>query len=240
MQPRPTDLVRRTIPGGDRRRGWIWVSLGALAAALCVGWLVLPIDAWAAAFERWMLGLGIWGIAIFAAAFIAATLVLAPDWPLVIAAGMVYGIGAFPVIVAAATIAASLAFLIARHLLRERIRDLLAGRRKFAAIDNAITEEGWKIVFLLRLSPLVPFNVQNYLFGITDIPFPHYLAATCVGIIPGAALFVYLGALGRASGGPLEWGFFGVGLLATAIVVLLVARKAKAKLARAGVDNHLP
>jgi uncharacterized membrane protein YdjX (TVP38/TMEM64 family) len=240
MRPEPTDLVRRTIPSRDRRSGWIWVALGVLATALCIGWLVLPIGAWAAAFERWMLSLGIWGVAIFAAVFIAATIVLAPDWPLAIAAGMVYGIWAVPVVVAAATIAASLAFLVARHLLKERIRDLLAGKRKFAAIDKAITEEGWKIVFLLRLSPLVPFNVQNYLFGITDIPFPHYVAATCAGIIPGAALFVYLGAFGSASAGPLEWSFFGVGLMATAVVVLLVARKAKAKLAGAGIDNRLP
>jgi len=213
---------------------------------------MLPLGTWVADFERWMLGLGIWGVAIFAAVFIAATLVLAPDWPLAIAAGMVYGIWAFPVIVAAATIAASLAFLIARHLLREKIRDSLTptlpspasggglGRGYFAAIDKAVSEEGWKIVFLLRLSPLVPFNVQNYVFGITGISFRHYVAATCAGIVPGAALFVYLGTLGRASGEPLEWAFFGLGLLATAAVVILVARKAKAKLAEMGIDNRAP
>jgi uncharacterized membrane protein YdjX (TVP38/TMEM64 family) len=96
------------------------------AAALCIGWLVLPLGEWAAALERWMLGLGIGGVAIFAAIFIAATLVLAPDWPLAIAAGMVYGIWALPVVVAAAAIAASLAFLISRYLLRRRVWKLLA------------------------------------------------------------------------------------------------------------------
>jgi uncharacterized membrane protein YdjX (TVP38/TMEM64 family) len=151
---------------------------------------------------------------------------------------MLYGIWAFPVVLAAAVAAASLAFLIARYLLRQRVRVLLANKRKFAAIDNAVAEEGWKIVFLLRLSPLVPFNVQNYLFGVTGIPFRDYVAATCAGIVPGAALFVYLGTLGRASRGPLEWGFFGLGLLATAAVVMRVARKAKAKLAEMGIDNR--
>jgi uncharacterized membrane protein YdjX (TVP38/TMEM64 family) len=82
--------------------------------------------------------------------------------------------------------------------------------------------------------------MQNYLFGITGIPFRHYVAATCAGIVPGAALFVYLGTLGRASRGPLEWAFFGLGLLATAAAVTLVARKAKAKLAEAGIDDQLP
>src|SRR5262249_10658704 len=104
MRSRPTDLVRYPAQG----RRWIWVGIGGLAAALFLAWLMLPLGTWVADFERWMLGLGIWGVAIFAAVFIAATLVLAPDWPLAIAAGMVYGIWAFPVIVAAATIAASL------------------------------------------------------------------------------------------------------------------------------------
>jgi uncharacterized membrane protein YdjX (TVP38/TMEM64 family) len=201
-------------------------------AALCIGWLILPLDDWAMTLERWILGQGIWGVAIFAGVFIAATLVLAPDWPLAIAAGMVYGVGALPVILTAAMIAAALAFLIARYLLRHRVRELLANERKFAAIDRAVTEEGWKIVFLMRLSPLVPFNVQNYLFGVTGISFRHYIAATCAGIVPGALLFVYLGALGKVSGGPIEWAFLAVGLLATAAAVILVARKAKTKLAQ--------
>jgi uncharacterized membrane protein YdjX (TVP38/TMEM64 family) len=137
-------------------------------------------------------------------------------------------------------IAASLAFLAARFLGRHRVRAILAKSRKFAAIDKAVSEEGGKIVILLRLSPLVPFNVQNYLFGVTAIPFPQYVAATFVGIIPGTALFVYLGALGNTSGGPRTWVFFGMGLLATALVVVLVTRKAKAKLAEAGVDDRTP
>jgi uncharacterized membrane protein YdjX (TVP38/TMEM64 family) len=238
MQPPPTDLVRRAVPGRNRRHGWLWVGFGMLAAALCVGWLVLPLGQWAAALERWMLSFGGWGVVIYIGVFIATTLVLAPDWPLAIAAGMVYGFWAVPIVLVAAMIAASLAFLAARYLLRQKVQRLLANKRKFAAIDKTVAEEGWKIVFLLRLSPLVPFNVQNYLFGITDIPFSHYVAATGIGIIPGAALFVYLGALRSASGGPLEWAFFSVGLLATAVVVIIVARRAKAKLIAAGIDNR--
>ena len=231
MQPRPTDLSR------DRRRAWIWIGLGVLAVALCIGWLALPVGEWVGSFQRWILGLGVWGVAIFAGVFIAATLVLAPDWPLAIAAGMVYGLWAIPLVLAAAIVAATLAFLAARYLVRHRVRAMLATSRRFSAVDNAVTEEGWKIVVLLRLSPLVPFNVQNYLFGITDIPFPHYFAATCVGITPGTVLFVFLGALGNASGGPLEWIFFGVGLVATVTVAVLVTRKAKEKLAAAGVED---
>ncbi len=218
----------------------MWIGFGLLAVALCIGWLALPVSEWAGSFQRWILGLGVWGVAIFAGVFIAATLVLAPDWPLAVAAGMVYGLWAVPLVLGAAIAAASLAFLAARYLARHRVRAMLATSRRFAAVDNAVTEEGWKIVVLLRLSPLVPFNVQNYLFGITDIPFPHYFAATCAGIIPGTALFVCLGALGNNSGGPLEWVFFGVGLVATVTVVVLVTRKAKEKLAEADVNDRTP
>jgi uncharacterized membrane protein YdjX (TVP38/TMEM64 family) len=224
----------------DPHRPRIWIALGVVVVGLGIGWLLLPVGEWAGMLQRWILGLGVWGIAIFAGVFIGATLVLAPDWPLAVVAGMVYGVWAIPVVLAAAIIAASLAFLAARYLARERVRTLLVKRRKFTAVDHAVAEEGWKIVVLLRLSPLVPFNVQNYLFGITGIPFSHYVAATSAGIIPGTALFVYLGALGNASGGPLEWVFFGIGLLATALVAILIARKAKAKLAASGVDDRAP
>jgi len=98
---------------------------------------------------------------------------------------------------------------------------------------------------LLRLSPLVPFNIQNYLFGLTNIDFWHYFLATFVGIIPGAVLYLYIGALGGAlTGGGGQWGtarwiFFGIGLVATVFVALLVARKAKAKLKEAGLAKDV-
>ncbi len=141
--------------------------------------------------------------------------------------------------VVAATAGAAAAFLIARHLARDKVRRLLETRRNIAAIDQAIAEDGWKIVALLRLSPLIPFNLQNYLFGVTAIPFRHFVAATFVGIIPGAALYIYLGALGKAAGGagPARWAAFGAGLSATIAVVILVTRKARAKLREAGVGG---
>jgi uncharacterized membrane protein YdjX (TVP38/TMEM64 family) len=232
--------LRRIETSPNRRRGWVWISLGLLAVGLCLSWLALPVGEWTGMLQRRMLDLGICGVLIFAAVFVAATLVLAPDWPLAIAAGMVYGFGAVPLVLVAAIAAASLAFLAARYLGRHRVRALLATNRKFAAVDNAVTEQGWKIVALLRLSPLVPFNVQNYLFGITEIPFLHYFAASCAGTIPGTVLFVSIGAFGNVSGGPLEWAFLGVGLAATAIVPLLVTRKATQKLAEAGVNDRAP
>jgi uncharacterized membrane protein YdjX (TVP38/TMEM64 family) len=90
---------------------------------------------------------------------------------------------------------------------------LLGRRRNPAALDQTVADEAWKLVFLLRLSPLIPFNLQNYLFGVTAIPFRQYVAATFVGIIPGAALYTYIGTLGNAAqeGGPAKWAFSAAG-----------------------------
>jgi uncharacterized membrane protein YdjX (TVP38/TMEM64 family) len=219
-----------------------WLGAGALLIAVCVGWYVLPVSDWLGALRDWIVGLGFAGIVIFAAIYVVGAVVLAPEAVLTIAAGFAWGLWGFPIVLLAATIGAALAFLIARYAAREKIRRLLEHRRNLAAIDKTVAEEGWKIVALLRLSPVIPFNLQNYLFGVTAIPFPHFVAATFAGIIPGTALYIYLGALGNTAGegGPAKWVFFGVGLLATVVVVILVTRKARAKLREAGVDNPTP
>ena len=72
------------------------------------------------------------------------------------------------------------------------------GSPRFAAIDEAIGRNGWKIVGLLRLSPLIPFNLSNYFYGITSVRFGAYVLVSAVGMIPGTLLYAYLGAVGQA------------------------------------------
>ena len=238
--------VSAVEPGGRSGRSWTWMALAVALVAVGAAWFLFPLREWLEACERWIAGLGIWGVALFALVYILATVSLAPEWPLTIAAGLLYGVWGFAITVVTATIAASLAFLIARYLARAKVRSLLEQRRLFSAIDSALADEGWKIVALLRLSPLVPFNLQNYLFGVTAISFRHFVAATFAGIIPGTVLYVYLGALGKVAGssgasdGMLKWAFFAAGLLATVVVVLLVTRKAMAKLKKSGLDDRNP
>ncbi len=190
-------------------------------------------------FQQWIEGLGVWGVVAFGVIYVVATVLLIPASPLTLVAGLAFGLWGFPLIVVAATVGAALAFLVARYVARNKVKAIVAKRPKFKAVDEAVTEEGWKIVALMRLSPLVPFNLQNYLFGVTDIAFTRYLAATFVGIMPGSLLYVYLGSLGQQSGGGStgKWIFLGVGLIATAITVVLITRKAKARLAQAGVGG---
>lgn len=228
--------IARAAAGIGGRRLLIGLAAALLAAAAIAAWLLCPFAHWLHVFRHWLLGFGPAGAGFFALIFILATVVLAPDWPLSVLAGLVYGLWGIPVVIAAATIAASLAFLAARHLARERVRRLVARRPAFAAVDRAVAEEGWKIVLLLRLSPLVPFNLQNYVFGVTGISFAQYVPATLIGIAPATAVYVTLGMMGKAAAegggnGALEWVLLAVGLMATAAVALLIARKARAALA---------
>jgi len=220
--------------GEDWRRWAAWIVFGLALLGLCLGWLLLPLRQWMDGLQHWLLGRGAWGVVIFAAILIVMTFLPAPDWPLPITAGYVYGIWAFPLTYGCIAIASTLAFLAARYLARDRIRAFLARRPKYRAVDAAVAKEGWQIVVLLRLSPLVPFNLQNYALGVTAIPFWQYLGATLVGITPGLAIYVYFGMFGKGLGkgaGPVAWVLFGVGALATIVLGVIVTHQTKAKFA---------
>jgi uncharacterized membrane protein YdjX (TVP38/TMEM64 family) len=224
-------------------RPLLWVALALLIAGLFAAWALLPVGEWIESLQNWVAGLGVWGTLIFAAVYVVAVVLVAPAAPLTIAAGLAFGVAiGFPLVVIAATIGAALAFLVARYGARERVERMFERRPKFKAVDKAVAEEGWKVVLLLRLSPLLPFNLQNYFYGLTDIKFWHYVVATFFGIMPGTLLYVYLGAAGQAAAtgkesSPLTWAFFGAGLIATVIVTVLIARKAKAKLDELGIEQ---
>ncbi len=242
MQPLTGHAGQPAKPGHAKSGlPWGWIGGGLLLAAIVAAWFLFPLQAWLQAFSTWIKGLGVWGVLIFGLTYVVATVAMAPGSAFSIAAGLVFGFWGFPIAVVSATTGAALAFIVARYLARETVRRQLASRPKLAAVDKAVAEEGWKVVALLRLSPLVPFNLQNYGFGVTPIGFWPYLAATAIGIMPGALLFVSIGAAGKASatgsGGALKWVLFAVGLGATALVSVLIARKANAKLAEKGVDD---
>lgn len=86
-------------------------------------------------------------------------------------------------------VAASAAFLIARYFARERILKLVEGNKKFLAIDKAIGENGFKVVTLLRLSPLLPFSIGNYLYGLTSVKFVPYVLGRSASSLSPSHLF---------------------------------------------------
>ena len=109
---------------------------------------------------------------------------------LTLTAGVAFGLGVGTLTVfLAANLGAALAFLIGRYLLRSRVERWLEGREKLGAIDRAVESQGWRVVALTRLSPVLPFNVQNYVYGLTDIPLRTYVLVTLPCMLPATIAY---------------------------------------------------
>ena len=194
-------------------------------------------------FVRWVNGLGPWGPVAFVAGYIAASVALVPAALLTLAAGAIFGVvEGVAVAFVGASLGASAAFVIARYAARGRVERRIAGNERFRAIDRAIGREGRKIVLLLRLSPVFPFNLLNYALGLTRVRFIDYVLAM-PGMLPGAILYVYTGKVAgdvaALAGGVAParsagyYGVLGLGLAATASVTVIVTRAARRALAEA-------
>jgi uncharacterized membrane protein YdjX (TVP38/TMEM64 family) len=226
------------------------LALRVLLALAAVGALVVAgrrTGALVPAFSAWVDGLGVWGPVVFVLGYAAAAVAFVPGSLLTLAAGAIFGVGKGTVLVLlAATLGASAAFLVARYLARGFVERRLAGNERFAAIDRAIGSEGRKIVFLLRLSPVFPYNLLNYALGLTRVRFADYLVAS-VGMLPGTLLYVYYGKVAgdvaRLAGGapmrrgPAYYAVLVLGLVATVVVTTLITRIARRALQEA-TDGH--
>lgn len=190
--------------------------------------------------------LGAWGPIVFVTAYALACVAFVPASLLTLAAGALFGVVKGTILVLlGATLGALGAFLIARYVARDWVAQRIARDARFAAIDRAIAAQGRRVVFLLRLSPVIPFNVLNYALGLTQVRVVDYVVAS-VGMIPGTLLYVYTGNLasvvaGASSGatpprGPAFYAVLGLGLAATAAVTVLVTKLAKRALATATAD----
>ncbi len=214
-----------------------WISVILILGSILMIFRSLPFDQAMSAMKTWIAGLGFWGPVVLTLMYIVATVLFVPGTILTLVAGAIFGLGVGTVIVSiGSTIGASLAFLIARYAARDRVAKLAARNRHFGAIDRAIGEGGWKIVGLLRLSPALPFNLQNYLYGLTPVAFGPYVLTSWVAMLPGTFLYVYLGHVTGAAIGAdrerstAEWAMLAVGLLATVVVTVYVTRMANSKL----------
>jgi uncharacterized membrane protein YdjX (TVP38/TMEM64 family) len=224
------------------RHYWRWALLGLAAAVVAVVASFAPPTDWAEALADWMQAMGPFAPVVFALLYALATVLLVPGAVRTIAAGMIFGLWLGALVAwSGAVLGAALAFLIGRHLARTRIEQATSGNAALRAIDEAIGKQGWKIIGLLRLSPLIPFNLSNYVYGITRVGFWPYALASAVGMVPGTLMYAYLGAAARAGMSvrelqrhPLQYVFFGVGLLATIAVVFWITTIARRALKAAG------
>jgi len=226
-----TAPVSPTAKSGSR---WKWLLyLGAAVALIAVAIVAFKYFNGQELLKQaidWVGQLGPWGPIIFIALYIAAAVLFIPGSVLTLGAGAVFGVvwGSIYVSIAS-TLGATAAFLVGRYLAE--------GNERFAAIDKAVAGEGWKIVGLTRLSPVFPFTLLNYAFGLTQVKLWHYMLASWIGMMPGTIMYVYLGSLAQAATGERErttgeWVLYGVGLLATVVVTVFVTRVAKKALAK--------
>jgi len=227
------------------------VSALVLVASALLLVRVLPVDRMVAVLSVRIEHMGVWAPVVFGVVYLVAALLFVPGSALTLTAGAVFGLGLGTLTVSlASTMAAMLAFLLGRHVARDAVARMASRSTKFAALDRAIAEGGWKVIALLRLSPAMPFSLGNYLFGLTRIRFWPYAITSWLAMLPGTFLYVYLGHVGRSgvtaasSGGssgrtPAEWGALLVGLLATVLVTFYVTRLARRAL-RANADVASP
>jgi uncharacterized membrane protein YdjX (TVP38/TMEM64 family) len=232
--------------GASRLRRALRAGSAAVAFAGLL-WAGRSLGALLPGFAAWVDGLGVWGPLVFIAGYALAVVAFVPGSILTLCAGAIFGLARGTAYVfVAATLGASIAFAIARWVARPWVERWLAGRSDFAAIDRAIAAEGRRIVFLLRLSPMFPFNVLNYALGLSRVRFVDALVA-CVGMLPGTLLYVYYGRLAgevaTVAGGAAVphgagyWAVLGLGLAATIVLTAVVARTARRALREATADD---
>jgi uncharacterized membrane protein YdjX (TVP38/TMEM64 family) len=217
----------------------LWL-IGLLVVAVVVLLRLLPVGEWLVHLQGWIKTLGPFAPVAYVLLYVATTVLLIPGSLLTIGAAGIFSFWkALIVVWVGANIGALVAFLLTQTFLRERVALWAAGNPKFAALDRAIGREGFKMVLLVRLSPVFPFALLNYLLGLTTVRLSSYVLANLIGMLPGTFLYVYIGATARdalsasASGiGTWELALRVIGLLATIAVVALVTRTARKALAQ--------
>jgi pyruvate/2-oxoglutarate dehydrogenase complex dihydrolipoamide dehydrogenase (E3) component/uncharacterized membrane protein YdjX (TVP38/TMEM64 family) len=224
------------------RASWIVLTL-VLVAALVVAIRAVHLQHYLVDFVDWIRSAGWFGIWVFGLVYVLATVLFLPGSILTLGAGFAYGVGLGTAVVwVGANVGAALAFVLGRTLARQWVAGRVGTNPRFAAIDRAVGREGLKIVLLTRLSPVFPFNLLNYAFGLTTVSLRDYVFGSLVGMLPGTIMYVYLGSLitslselaaGRTSDSVAQQIFYFAGLAVTVVVTVYVTRVARRALAEA-------
>jgi uncharacterized membrane protein YdjX (TVP38/TMEM64 family) len=213
-----------------------------IITTLAVAFRVLPVADWLRSFQTYVRGLGALGYVVYVVVYALCIVAFVPASILTLGAGAIFGfVGGTIVVIIGATIGATLAFLLARTVMRKRVEAMTAKSAKFRALDRAIASEGTKIVFLCRLAVVFPFTYINYAFGLTAIPLGRYVVATFLGIIPATAAFVFASSAATSaattSTSSITKIVYIAGGVVAIIVSILIGRIATRAIKRAGVDE---
>ncbi len=221
-------------------RSWRWYLVAAGAVALVLAGASLPIADWARALYDWIHGFGLTGCLVYAAVFTVWSLVL-PPFLLQVLAGFLYGfwIG-MAIVFTGSTCAILFGYWLARRYGRAHLQRALERHRMLRAVDAAVAREGWRAVFLVRLSACIPSNLANFVFGLTALPLRTIIVAGWAGKLPGVALSVWIGvtggqafiATGEIGLGPWTWVMLALAVLAMAWMGAVMTRRTREMLAR--------
>jgi len=193
---------------------------------LALALLLVAAAAWAAVhrdqinlatLDAWLGSLGLWAPIGYMVLYALATVAFVPGVIFALAGGALFGpLWGSLWNLLGATLGATLAFLVARYMAGDWVERKAGGflKRLIAGVDA----EGWRFVAFVRLVPLFPFNLSNYVLGLTRIPFHHYVIATLVCMAPGSVAYTWLGHAGRGAltgeADTVRYGLLALGLLA--------------------------
>jgi uncharacterized membrane protein YdjX (TVP38/TMEM64 family) len=223
-------------------------SGGSLAAKIAAGLVLLavlvalgrfvPVGRLLEAFRGWSAAAGPWGAPLYGLLYAGGTLLGVPAAAFSLGAGFLFGFtGGLAISVLSIAASSAAAFVLGRSIARARVKRIIADRPRLAAVDGAIREKGWKVVALLRVNPVVPYGPLNYVLAASSVRFLPYMIGTLIGMLPDTLVYVALGSAGHLLLDPsrrsaAQWALLGVGVAATAVATVVIARAARRKLPR--------
>ena len=226
-------MVKNPITAGASRKDiWKLVLFAAIVLSLIVLARLFGLGERLQELREWIAGMGNLGMVAYVALYIVAVAAAVPGLPISIAGAAIFGALKGVILVSiGSTLGASLAFLISRYLARDAIYGRLSGNEKFQRLDRLTEQHGAMIVAITRLVPLFPFNLLNYGFGLTRVPFLTYAFWSWLCMLPGTIVYlVGTDAIIRAATtGEVPWLIVGVFVAALAVVIGAV-RFARGKL----------
>jgi len=224
------------------RNGSRVLIAAGLLVLLAVAAMILPVKDWLRVALTWTAEHRTTAALSFIALYVVATVCLVPGIILTVAAGALFGLALGTVLVSIGSVlGATAAFVLGRTFARDWIGHRIEGWPKVRALDRALGTRGFWVVLLTRLSPMFPFNLLNYAYGITAVRPRDFVVASWIGMLPATMVYVYAGSaaanLAEALTGHVETDgarrmLLWVGLAATITVTVLVTRLARRQLER--------
>jgi uncharacterized membrane protein YdjX (TVP38/TMEM64 family)/rhodanese-related sulfurtransferase len=215
-----------------RRGALVRLALVLLLAA-AIGWVLTHQDELKLeSIQPALNALGVWAPIGFILIYATATVLFFSGAILSFAGGALFGpVWGTAWNLAGATLGASAAFLLARTIAGDWVARRVGGRSR--RLVDGVTAEGWRFVALMRLVPLVPFNLLNYALGLTGISLPAYVLTSAICMLPGAIAYTWLGYASRSAAAgdlaALRYGLLGLGVLTMVIFLPRLFRRFRAK-----------